>query len=163
MVPDHEALKVMCRKIAYWLTNTDAKPGLILAGFPGTGKTTLLDAIGKILRTSSFESKYYIATDLPLPLVDTPETYRDSVLHGKWATFLLLDDVGEEPVEVKDFGRSLPLFTKIVAERYRLMLPIVMTTNLNMQQIEERYGARTADRLREMADVIIFNNSSYRR
>ena len=76
---------------------------------------------------------------------------------------LMLDDIGEEPVVAKDYGRDWPLFQKIVAERYTRMLPMVITTNLNFDQMAERYGERTADRLREIADLMPFANGSFRK
>ena len=162
-VADHELLSRQCERVSTWLTNPSAKQSLLIIGFVGSGKTTFLSAIHSLLSRFNVPSLYYVATDLQLPLIETPETFRGSILHGDWATYLLMDDIGEEPTEVRDYGRSWPLFTKIVAERYTRMLPFIITSNLNLEQIEDRYGQRTADRLREIADVIVFNNNSYRK
>ena len=162
MKMDREAMDSNCRRVARWLTNARAKPSLILSGRPGTGKTTLLKALSDTLEQFHVARKMYVATDLQTAMIETPETFRDTVLHGSWADYLLLDDIGEEPVTVKDYGRDLPLFTKIVAERYERMLPIILTTNLSFSDISTTYGVRTFDRLHEVADELTFNGVSYR-
>ena len=164
MTVDMPNLSDACWRIARWLTNPSAKSSLLMVGGVGTGKTTLLRAVLRTMRQlDRYTSKMYVATDLQMTMISTPEIFRDSVLHGSWCSYLLLDDIGEEPVEVKDYGRTLPLFSKIVAERYPYQLPIMLTTNLSVNDIETRYGERTADRLREIADVMTFNNLSYRK
>lgn len=162
MPVDRRALDANCKSVARWLTDPGTKQSLIMTGYPGTGKTTMLDALAATLKQLSVPSHRFNATDLPDHMLGSPELYRERVLQGKWMDYLLIDDVGEEPVYVMDYGRQLPLFSKIVAERYARMLPVVITTNLTLNQIQSVYGERTADRLHEVADVLTFKGSSYR-
>ena len=162
MTIDRRALDANCKGIARWATSDDTKQSLIMTGFPGTGKTTMLDAMAATFRQLRVPFHRFNATDLPDIMLDFPELFRDRILRGSWTDYLLLDDIGEEPAYVMDYGRQLPLFSKIVAERYERMLPIVITTNLTPDQIRIVYGERTADRLREVADILTFKGSSYR-
>lgn len=162
MTIDRRALDANCKGIARWATSDDTKQSLIMTGFPGTGKTTMLDAMAATFRQLRVPFHRFNATDLPDIMLDFSELFRDRILRGSWTDYLLLDDIGEEPAYVMDYGRQLPLFSKIVAERYERMLPIVITTNLTPDQIRIVYGERTADRLREVADILTFKGSSYR-
>ena len=110
-----------------------------MTGFPGTGKTTMLDAIADTFRQLKVPFYRFNATDLPDAMLDSPELFRDRILRGTWADYIMIDDIGEEPAFVMDYGRQLPLFSKIVAERYARMLPIVITTNLTPDQIRTVY------------------------
>ena len=164
MEPDMPSIEDSCRRLATWLTNPEAKQSLVMTGFPGTGKTTLLRAIIGYMREAQWPScKWYDATDLPTVRLDHELEWTDTILGGNWASYVMLDDVGEEPVTVMEYGRVWPLFQKIVAARYEKMLPFIITTNLNAADLATRYGERTADRLREVADIMTFNNASYRK
>ena len=162
MTIDRRALDANCKSIARWATSDDTKQSLIMTGFPGTGKTTMLDAMAATFRQLQVPFHRFNATDLPDIMLESPELFRDRILHGRWTDYLLIDDIGEEPAYVLDYGRQLPLFSKIVAERYARMLPMVITTNLTREQIRTTYGERTADRLHELAEFLTFNGSSYR-
>ena len=162
MQVDRRAVDANCKSIARWATSNETRQSLIMTGFPGTGKTTMLDAIADTFRQLKVPFYRFNATDLPDAMLDSPELFRDRILRGTWADYILIDDIGEEPAFVMDYGRQLPLFSKIVAERYARMLPIVITTNLTPDQIRTVYGERTADRLREAADILTFKGSSYR-
>lgn len=164
MVADVPALEAACRRIARWLCDPTKKQSLILLGLPGCGKTTLMRSVARYMWAVGCPScKWYDATDLPTVRIDREVEWEDTILKGGWAAYLMLDDIGEEPVVAKDYGRDWPLFQKIVAERYTRMLPMVITTNLNFDQMAERYGERTADRLREIADLMPFANGSFRK
>ncbi len=162
MTIDRRALDANCKSIARWATSDDTKQSLIMTGFPGTGKTTMLDAMAATFRQLQVPFHRFNATDLPDIMLESSELFRDRILRGRWTDFLLIDDIGEEPAYVMDYGRQLPLFSKIVAERYARMLPLVITTNLTPEQIRTTYGERTADRLHEVADILTFKGSSYR-
>lgn len=163
MPVDRQALDANCKSIARWATSKETKQSLIMTGFPGTGKTTMLDAMAASFKLLQVPFRRFNATDLPDIMLDSPELFRDRILRGSWTDYLLIDDIGEEPANVMDYGRQLPLFSKIVAERYARMLPMVITTNLTPEQIRTTYGERTADRLHEIADILTFKGTSYRK
>lgn len=74
---------------------------------------------------------------------------------------LLLDDVGTEPYEVKEYGNSYLPFTQLIECRYNKGLTTVMTTNLSIDEINTRYGTRIADRVNEF-HTIKWSGESYR-
>jgi len=50
----------------------------------------------------------------------------------------------------------------LLEHRYNEQLFTLITTNLNAEQIRERYKARIADRFNEMLEVIVFEDGSFR-
>lgn len=76
--------------------------------------------------------------------------------------FLGIDDMGEEPAEVRSYGNYLRPITELLQYRYDKLLPTVITTNLTPRQITEKYGLSIADRLTEVAKKIAFLNPSFR-
>lgn len=73
-----------------------------------------------------------------------------------------IDDLGEEPKEVMSYGMIHTPLIDLICERYNRQLPTVITTNLNTDQLSEKYGKRVGDRFREMVEIITFTNPSYR-
>jgi len=150
-------------EVAAWLTD-GSKPWLFLSGTPGTGKTTMLNAIYKTLGCFSrgMETKKFVASDMPVLFTHNYELTVSRLLQGNWCRYLLLDDIGTEPATFKDYGREYAPFAKIVEARYTLRLPMVMTSNLEPSDIFDRYGYRTYDRFSELSKVVTFSGQSFR-
>lgn len=135
---------------------------MLLTGTPGTGKTTLLRAIMDAFRWWGVEFKKFPASDLPALFLDNVEITHDQLLCGHWCRFLLLDDVGTEPVDVKSFGNAVQPFVRIVEARYDRRLPLIVTSNLAPADFLNTYGARTFDRMRELCEIVTFDGPSLR-
>lgn len=76
---------------------------------------------------------------------------------------LILDDVGkEQPADPRFVQR---VYFHVVDGRYRRGMPILMTSNLGMAQLEEHMGAAVVDRLVEMTGgkIVELKGQSYRR
>ena len=149
-------------QIAGWLTSDNGKPWLVLSGTPGTGKSTAMAAIRNTLREYCVSAKQFNSSDFPVLFLENVELTERQILGGDWCRVLLLDDVGVEQTEIKEYGNIIQPFVKIVEERYNRCLPLVLSTNLNGNEFMQRYGLRTADRLREMAMTIKYEGKSYR-
>lgn len=89
------------------------------------------------------------------------------------APFLIIDDIGTEPVAVKDFGNEVLPFTELFYKRYDNRLPTIITSNLPLSvevrregdkevSIRGIYGARVLDRLNEICDKLPFSGGSFR-
>ncbi len=89
------------------------------------------------------------------------------------APFLIIDDMGTEPVAVKDFGNEVLPFTELFYKRYDNRLPTIITSNLPLSvevrregdkevSIRGIYGARVLDRLNEICDKLPFSGGSFR-
>jgi DNA replication protein DnaC len=61
---------------------------------------------------------------------------------------LIIDDIGK--VKPKDLSFVQSVYFRIIDSRYTNGLPIIITTNLNLDELEAHIGGACADRLREM-------------
>ncbi|MFL6464082.1 MAG: ATP-binding protein [Bryobacteraceae bacterium] len=157
----------------------NAKPGLLLIGAPGTGKTHLAVAALRLLLARGHEGIFYdyqnlldrirSAYDQALG-TSNREAYR-SALESE---ILLLDDLGAH--RVTDWVEDT--VTAIVTHRYNYRKPLIATTNLAdpdaggslleksslsgghgfRTTLEERIGERARSRLFEMCRVIRMPN-----
>jgi len=73
------------------------------------------------------------------------------------------DDLGVES-SLKYYGNECNVMAEVLLTRYDLFvaqnLVTHLTTNLSASEIEEAYGNRVRSRLREMFNLIAFNNDS---
>lgn len=161
---DLDDLRLLCSRIAHWLIE-GRKESLVIIGKVGTGKTTLMKTLQAILRVHfNYGCTFIQAMQLQDAVLDYKEFYQNQCLEGKYpGIFLLIDDIGREPVMVQEYGNIIKPFERIVESRYDKQLPIIVTTNFNLEEIGNQYGERVMDRLKEMADIISFTNDSYRR
>ena len=76
---------------------------------------------------------------------------------------LVIDDVGK--VRPRDPGFLQGVYYRIIDGRYTAGLPVVMTTNLSLAELEAHIGGASADRLREMCgrNFVKMSGESYRR
>ncbi len=156
-------------KGAEWLTDGAGKPGLMLAGLNGNGKTTMMRAIGKLIGYMSERELGYndrkvmrirSAKEIAQLCCDTAthRHYRQLVTEE----MLGIDDLGCEPKEVMRYGMPLTPLEDLLSERYERQRLTVVTTNLTPEELKSHYGARVLGRLRDMMRIIKFSNPSYR-
>lgn len=141
-----------------WL-ESDYQWGLILMGSVGNGKTSLMRAI------MAYFDWIYSSNNYPVRTKKAKEITNAAIKgleYNEYSTVLAIDDLGEEPKEVMCFGNIQTPIIDIIEERYDNLRLTIFTTNLDEEGITKKYGARIADRLREMATVITFTNPSYR-
>lgn len=88
-------------------------------------------------------------------LIESSDTFKT---FGQTHVGVCFDDLGTE-VDKKHYGNESNVFADIFLTRYRnkdLHCKTHFTTNLNTNDIEERYGLRVRSRMREMVNLLEF-------
>jgi DNA replication protein DnaC len=132
-----------------------SRKGLYIHGAVGTGKTHIAYAIrnwilekrGRVLFQNTTELIFDIKRDFDRHVMDK---MRWDERLTEYEGVLILDDIGAE--RVTDYVAEV--FYLVVNSRYNQMLPIIFTSNLSLEELEERVGDRTASRIVEMCDVV---------
>ena len=124
----------------------DGAPILVMHGPPGTGKTHLLEAIGRAALSQGKSVRYELVADL-LESIRPHRNNDESELHRmhlcEEVHTLLLDDLGlEKPSEWVE-----EKVTALIDGRYRESRHLVIAMNLDRRALENRLGDRLADRL----------------
>ena len=158
-VKDSEYFCQIIENIADWLTSTKYNKNLNICGSVGIGKSTILRAIMDLMNgTSVAYHKTLITANSVADIAINSDSSWERIIT---IPILLVDDVGTEPYEVREYGNSYLPFTQLVEERYNRNLTTIITTNLSMDDINNRYGLRIADRIGEY-HTIKYNRRSYR-
>jgi DNA replication protein DnaC len=123
----------------------NSPPVLVFVGPPGSGKTHLLEAIGRQFLDQGRTVRYELVAHLLQRLRSSYNMNEESrvmeVCYG--ADLLLLDDLGLE--KPSDWVREQ--ITSLVDERWRNNRLLVIGTNESHTTIEERLGSRISSRL----------------
>jgi DNA replication protein DnaC len=154
--PVTEIEPMVVRVVRSWVedleANLDAGRGLWLMGDTGTGKTTLAMLVSKAALQDSRSVAIY---SLPKLLARIRRTYDSEPGGDSYLSFferltsvdlLHIDDLGAE----KRSDWVLEQLYALVNERYEAQRSMLVTTNLDQQQLEEQIGPRTVSRLVEI-------------
>lgn len=159
-VPEHE-------KVLNWAVNNDRK-GLFLIGNCGTGKTATIEALYRVFydglamwyesQTDTFVPKEkifsrYTATDL------LDNSMLDEALSHR---FVIVDDIGTEAETSIRYGQRRNPIAELIDNAERKDCLLLMTSNLSPQEFYDKYGARTADRIKALCTIIQFRGDSFR-
>lgn len=140
---------------------------LTLSGRFGSGKSHLLEAIGRQALANGHSVKYALAPDLLDRLRDSydPEAetrFKDIYASYEKAEWLLLDDLGAE----KPSEWACEKLTRLIDDRYRNGKRLAVATNLHYKVMIDKLGERVADRLFDnhtgIVKAVIIVASSFR-
>lgn len=157
-----------------WLTDSEGRPGLMLQGSTGNGKTTMARSVARVIewlterelgRRARIQAKFITAREVcELCIARERRKDKDDEFRELFRDpLLVIDDLGDEPKEVLVYGMPNRPVADLLAKRYDLRLMTVTTTNLTGKMLEEKYGERTYDRIRQMFQGIPFEGASFRK
>ena len=153
------------RSVIEWMGDTHGK-GLFLYGDCGRGKSVIIRyMIPALLAMKDRDAKAYAADEFTRrqqevrPVTEEePLTVLDVL---KFVRYPIIDDVGTEP-PINDYGIRYEGFSQIMAAAEDRLKPVFASTNLTPEQIGERYGIRTLDRIGRLCRCIEFRGASLR-
>ncbi|EJW98257.1 phage DNA replication protein [gut metagenome] len=138
----------ICKRFANKFVEVGTAPkGIMMFGSVGTGKTHASNCIANYLMN---HNKTVLVMNLGLYINklqrEWAEAEKDVLDYIRSCDLLVIDDFGVEKVSefIKDKTFAL------IDARYRTGKPVIITTNLNIEDIKEKFGARISDRITEM-------------
>ncbi|MEZ3517979.1 MAG: hypothetical protein K1W37_22820 [Lachnospiraceae bacterium] len=158
--------------VAGHMVQETPKPGLLLCGLHGNGKTTMAKAILGMIRDLNysghftFMGEYFTIDTRTIKATDICTLHKaedyQSIRNLKQTSILVVDDLGEEPKEVLVYGTPIYPVREVLEARYDSLRFTILTSNLSPKDLPEHYGWRVVDRFREMFHQIPFKRTSYR-
>lgn len=150
----------------------DLNKGLLIIGAVGTGKTTAMRMFSRIGRyrvvsTRHIVREFNIDGMTVLNRYGQEAFYNEGVPLEKIPIKLCFDDIGLEDVDSKLFGNRANVLAEILFDRYDCFIYDGMithaTTNLSISKLEQIYGDKIRDRMKEMMNLIVCEGQSLRK
>jgi len=148
----------------------DTNKGILLTGPVGCGKTSLMKLL---LHLAPHKTNYEIIPTRNIVFKFNTSGFEVLEKYNETKNYCF-DDVGVEPSGIH-YAKECNVMGEILLSRYDLFIkknpnnnqPIAnnhskthITTNLNAKELEKRYGSRVRSRLREMFNLISFNQNA---
>jgi DNA replication protein DnaC len=163
---------IVYKLIAYFLKdeptcfqyNLNLNKGILLSGPIGCGKTSLMNLM-KYLAPAENKFSVKPCRDISFEFIqdgyEVIHRYSKGKLYQAEPRTYCFDDLGTEN-NIKYFGNECNVMAEILLSRYDLFiakkLQTHITTNLSASEIEKNYGNRVRSRLRELCNLIAFEN-----
>jgi energy-coupling factor transporter ATP-binding protein EcfA2 len=137
----------------------DPDKGILITGPVGCGKTSLMKILQFIV---PLQRTYSVIPCRNIVFAFNHVGYKIIEDYGS-GSFFCFDDLGVEPIG-RHYGQDCNVMGEILLSRYELFLKSKLkthaTTNLNAEELEERYGNRVRSRMREMFNLIAFDKTA---
>lgn len=170
-IKEKEIFYNIAGKVAKWMCLGSAENnGLVISGSVGIGKSAMLTAIVMFLNHRVEEKPNEYNKYAYQKVMVTANNLADQCLNSEssWEMvtttkkILLIDDVGCEPTEVKEYGNRFLPFTECLEQRYNRKIYTILTTNFTKRdEWKEKYGDRVADRIKSFTHIS-YATKSYR-
>ncbi|MDI9257933.1 ATP-binding protein [Flavobacterium sedimenticola] len=167
-----EDYPIIYKLIAYFLKDEQVcfqfginlNKGILLSGPIGCGKTSLMNLM-KYLTPAEFKFSVKPCRDISFEFIQDGyqviHKYSKGQLYKSEPKIYCFDDLGLEN-NLKYYGNECNVMAEILLSRYDLFvshrIQTHITTNLSASEIESLYGNRVRSRIREMVNLIAFNN-----
>lgn len=163
---------IVYKLIAYFLRDEptcyqygiNLNKGILLTGPIGCGKTSLMNLMKYLTPT---EHKFFVkpCRDISFEFIqdgyEVIHKYSKGKLYQSEPKTICFDDLGTEN-NLKYFGNECNVMAEILLSRYDIFttkkIQTLITTNLSASEIETHYGNRVRSRLRELCNLIAFDN-----
>ncbi len=146
--------KENCKKF-----DIDVNKGLLLSGPVGCGKTSLMKLFHFLV---PHQRKYVLMPCRNIVFAFNHLGYKTIEDYGE-NSFFCFDDMGVEPMG-RYYGKDCNVIGEILLSRYDLLMETKLkthaTTNLNAEELEEYYGNRVRSRMRELFNLIAFDEKT---
>ena len=149
--------------------NIDLNKGIMLTGPVGCGKTSLMNLLRYFLPSAErhyLKPCYKIASEYTTEGYAALSRYSDYAFHPgtRKPVTICFDDLGLEPPLVYHYKNPCNTMAETLFSRHDYFISDLMlthiTTNLNSQEIEDRYGMRVRSRMRELFNVVPFEKGT---
>lgn len=153
----------VCRRFARGLVEGQEVDNLLLMGDVGRGKTFLATAIANYLVQHHKTAVYFTFPEF-LDLLrrqhrdSAEENYGSNIRRLLESDLLILDDLGAEKL-TEFVGQE---FFNVLNQRINLRKPLVISTNLQLRDLEETYRGRIYSRLVGTSDVLMLKGDDVR-
>lgn len=165
---------IVYKLIAYFLMDEttcfqhgiDLNKGIFLTGPIGCGKTSLMNLM-KFLASKEHKFSVKPCREISFEFIQDGyqiiHKYSNGNLYQSDPKTFFFDDLGTEN-NIKYFGNECNVMAEILLSRYDLFiskkLKTHITTNLSASEIEKQYGNRVRSRMRELFNLIAFENAT---
>lgn len=137
--------------IAAWLQDNKER-GLLCLGNCGRGKSLICNRVLPVL-LNHFCHKVLSCYDAQQMNTDIDDVMRKHIVY--------IDDIGTEGMSIK-FGERRMAFPELVDDAEKKGKLLIVTSNLTTDELKEKYGERTVDRLRGISKLVLFKGKSLR-
>jgi len=137
----------------------DPNKGLLLSGPVGCGKTCLMRLLKFLV---PYQKPYSVIPSRNIVFGFNHIGFKVIEDYGN-EQYFCFDDLGVEPTG-RHYGKDCNVMGEILLSRYELFvnrqIKTHCTTNLNAKELEERYGKRVRSRMRQMFNLVAFDQKS---
>jgi DNA replication protein DnaC len=159
---NEKAFKIARRYVDKWDEVLENNQGLLFWGAPGTGKSHIAACIANELLDKGVSVMMTSCIRLTDMILHSDEAEEDILRRMNMAKLLVLDDIGAE----RGTEYSLERMYSIIDSRYRSCLPLIVTTNLNLNDMAKEENvtlARIYDRVLEICYPIKVEDFEWRK